>query len=215
MTVGEGWVKGQLSQKPLQDSSWVRILETFPLNQNGVARSHRSAPQLPRGLNTSQCLRVGTTPQATRTRTASPVRATLVGNNQWLSLSNHCAILWSFSRLMDRRTKQSVFGASVSLAACIIVIVWVLLICMSRVLVKRTVSSDWEATQPEVNPCLLYPQRKQQKEKERGGKKNHISKNKCWWVVRESDYVCLRQIGGNESRDCTRSRTLKQRSLGN
>lgn len=54
--------------------------------------------------------------------------------------------------------------------------------------------------------CLLYPQWR---------KKNHISKNKCWWGVRESDYVCLRQIGGNESRDCTCSHTLKQRSLGN
>lgn len=49
-------------------SSWVKILETFPLNQDTVARFHRSALQLPRGLNTSVCLLNGVVPHATKPR---------------------------------------------------------------------------------------------------------------------------------------------------
>lgn len=75
-------------------------------------------------------------------------------------------------------------------------------------LVKLAMNTDWNSIQPELNcVCSIHSGEK--------GEKKHISKNKCWWGVRESDYVCLRQIGGNESRDCTCSHTLKQRSLGN
>lgn len=43
------------------------ILETFsPLNQDTVARFHRSAPQPPQGLNTSVCLLAGVAPPATK-----------------------------------------------------------------------------------------------------------------------------------------------------
>lgn len=49
-------------------SSWVKILETFPLNQDTMARFHRSAPQPPRGLNTSVCLLDGEVPRATKPR---------------------------------------------------------------------------------------------------------------------------------------------------
>lgn len=49
-------------------SSWVKILETFPLNQDTMARFHRSALQLPRGLNTSVCLLDGVVPLATKPR---------------------------------------------------------------------------------------------------------------------------------------------------
>lgn len=49
-------------------SSRVKILETFPLNQDTMARFHRSAPQLPWGLNTSVCLLDGVVPLATKPR---------------------------------------------------------------------------------------------------------------------------------------------------
>lgn len=40
-------------------SSWVKLLKTFPFNQDSMARFHRFALQLPRGLNTSKALQDG------------------------------------------------------------------------------------------------------------------------------------------------------------